>query len=467
MPTLRDGALAGLYALGASAAVLTAVAHSGRPPVLATALLATAAVVSERRQVLVGRLSMSATYLPIVLAIVIGGPIAGTVVSAASILAHLRRPYMRWFVWTCAGTISASTAGVVAWSVQSRPDTLPRLFAVAVAAGGVEVASSLALATLTIAIRRGPWRQTFLGAWSLGVGALAVYVPMVAGLGYAYVRISVWALVIGLPPLVAAQQLLVLYFQQKETAEHLAAAVDAAEATNRQLEAANEELGSKNTELEEANLSFAASLIVSLDARDHYTAGHSAAVAVYSRDVAREAGLSDDDQRLAYLAGLMHDIGKVGLPPGILEKPSPLSDDEELMMQQHVVIGERIISPVRQFGRLAPAVRHHHERFDGGGYPDGLAAQAIPVLARIIAVADTYNAMTSDRPYRLALAPDVALRQLQLLAGEQLDPRFAATLVDLLKRSDAAYRVARRAEFVIDFDHIGDVTPLVAALSRV
>src|SRR5207302_520853 len=147
------------------------------------------------------------------------------------------------------------------------------------------------------------------------------------------------------------------------------------EEANSELEAVNAELGAKNRELEEVNLSFAASLIVSLDARDHYTAGHSAAVAVYSRDIIRRVGLPIDEQRRAYLAGLMHDIGKVGLPPGILEKASALSPDEEAMMQQHVLIGERILAPVRQFGDLAPAVRHHHERYDGQGYPNRVAGE--------------------------------------------------------------------------------------------
>jgi HD-GYP domain-containing protein (c-di-GMP phosphodiesterase class II) len=188
---------------------------------------------------------------------------------------------------------------------------------------------------------------------------------------------------------------------------------------------------------------------------------------VYSRDIALAIGLSDEHQRNAYLGGLMHDIGKVGLPPGILEKQSALSDEEQTFMQQHVIIGERILAPVRQFAELAPAVRHHHERFDGAGYPDGLRGDEIPLLARIIAVADTYNAMTSDRPYRSALAPDTAAAHLEDLASTQLDAAFARALVKLLRESDAAYRVARKAEFVIDFGRLGNGVPLAAALARV
>jgi HD-GYP domain-containing protein (c-di-GMP phosphodiesterase class II) len=163
----------------------------------------------------------------------------------------------------------------------------------------------------------------------------------------------------------------------------------------------------------------------------------------------------------------MHDIGKVGLPPGILEKAAPLSSEEEAMMQQHVLIGERILAPVRQFGDLAPAVRHHHERYDGNGYPNRLAAGDIPLLARVIAVADTYNAMTSDRPYRPAMSPSAAMDALVQLAGTQLDPALAPILVGLLQEGDAGYQVARRSEFFIDFGRLGDTLPFADALAQV
>jgi hypothetical protein len=420
------------------------------------ALLATVAFVVERRSIsLTGRLSVSATYVPIVLALVIGGPTTGIIVSAAGFLAHFRAPYARWFVWTCGAVISAALAGMAGWGVHQSPTSPRDVFEVTLVTGGLNVVVGLALATLTVAVRQGPWRETFAAGWSLVIWAATIYLPMIAALSYAYARASIWALLAVFPPLMAAQQLLVLYLRQRETAERLADAVEAAEATNRELEV-------KNAELETVNLSFAASLIVSLDARDHYTAGHSAAVAVYARDLAVAIGLDDAACRRAYLAGLVHDIGKVGLPPGILEKPTPLSDEEQAQMQQHVLIGERIVSPVRQFSDLAPAVRHHHERYDGRGYPDGLAGQGIPLLARIVSVADTYNAMTSDRPYRPALAPHTATANLENLGGTQLDPVFALTLVAVLRASDAAYRVARRSEFIVDFARLDDAMSLMA-----
>ena len=152
-------------------------------------------------------------------------------------------------------------------------------------------------------------------------------------------------------PAVALQRLIHLYQEQRDATASLAAA---------------------NERLEEANLSFAAALIATLDARDRYTAGHSAAVAIYSRDIAERMGLSPEEQNLAHLAGLVHDIGKVGLPPGLLEKEGPLTLDERRVMETHSVIGERILANVPDYAEVAAIVRHHHERIDGNGYPDRL-----------------------------------------------------------------------------------------------
>ena len=128
-----------------------------------------------------------------------------------------------------------------------------------------------------------------------------------------------------------------------------------------------------NDQLERANLSFATALVATLDARDRYTAGHSAAVAIYAKDISVRMGLSHEHQRLAHVCGLVHDIGKIGLPPGLLEKPGALSLDERRLMERHSEIGQGILAKVDDYAEIASVVRHHHERFDGNGYPDGLA----------------------------------------------------------------------------------------------
>jgi HD-GYP domain-containing protein (c-di-GMP phosphodiesterase class II) len=144
-------------------------------------------------------------------------------------------------------------------------------------------------------------------------------------------------------------------------------------------------------------------------------------VAIYSRDIAERMGLPDETRRQAYLCGLVHDIGKIGLPQDCSRKPGALTLDERRQMQEHSAIGERILAHVDEYSEIAKIVRHHHERIDGQGYPDGLADQEIPLVSRIIAVADAYNAMTSDRPYRDAMPSRVARLRLAQAVDSQFD----------------------------------------------
>jgi putative nucleotidyltransferase with HDIG domain len=202
-----------------------------------------------------------------------------------------------------------------------------------------------------------------------------------------------------------------------------------------------------NGQLKAANLSFAKGLIATLDARDRYTAGHSAAVAMYAADIAQRMDLTPEHRELAYLCGLVHDIGKIGLPAGLLEKPGALTLDERREMQRHAEIGERILANVDTYGEIASVVRHHHERVDGQGYPDGLSGDEIPILSRIIAVADAYNAMTSDRPYRDAMPSRVARLRLAQAVETQFDTSVVAAFEAILASASEAYRLAQGAEF--------------------
>jgi HD-GYP domain-containing protein (c-di-GMP phosphodiesterase class II) len=147
---------------------------------------------------------------------------------------------------------------------------------------------------------------------------------------------------------------------------------------------------------------------------------------------------------------LLHDIGKVGLPATILEKEGPLTADERRQMEEHSIIGERILLNVQDYEEIASIVRHHHERIDGTGYPDGLRTEEIPLLARIIGVADAYNAMTSGRPYRAALSPRDALAQLASGSGSQFDPHVVAAFLEILSGSAEAYRRGARSDFALE-----------------
>ena len=158
-----------------------------------------------------------------------------------------------------------------------------------------------------------------------------------------------------------------------------------------------------------------------LEAKDVYTRGHSERVGASSRRLAVALGLPTTEVEIVARAGLLHDIGKIGVPETVLRKAGPLTPDEWVLMRRHPLIGAQIVAPFEFFTAGAAVIRHHHERVDGSGYPDGLTRHAIPIGARIVAVADVYDALTSDRPYRQAMSKEAALAFLRTQAGLGLD----------------------------------------------
>jgi diguanylate cyclase (GGDEF)-like protein len=175
-----------------------------------------------------------------------------------------------------------------------------------------------------------------------------------------------------------------------------------------------------------------AALAEALTERDRYTGEHSESVVELVARVARGLALSDREIDNVKAAALLHDIGKVAIPDSILNKPAPLDHDEWQIMREHPVIGERILRAIPGMGAIARIVRHEHERFDGSGYPDGIAGDGIPIGARIILACDAYHAMTSDRPYRLSMPHAEAIRELAKSAGTQFDPAVTEVLIGCL-----------------------------------
>ena len=173
-----------------------------------------------------------------------------------------------------------------------------------------------------------------------------------------------------------------------------------------------------------------AGLVMAVDTKDRYTKRHSEDVARYSLFLADRLQVDPDLRRTIEIAGLLHDVGKIGIPDTILRKPAPLTADEQTIVRQHVGLGDSIVRDVPNAGLVRAGVRHHHERWDGDGYPDRLAGEEIPLIARIVAVGDTFSAMTTTRPYRKALTIQDALHRLQEAAGSQLDPRLVASFVE-------------------------------------
>jgi diguanylate cyclase (GGDEF)-like protein/putative nucleotidyltransferase with HDIG domain len=178
--------------------------------------------------------------------------------------------------------------------------------------------------------------------------------------------------------------------------------------------------------LEHANMATVEALAAAVDAKDPYTRGHSQRVSAYAAAVAEAMGLSAAEIARVRLAGLLHDVGKIGVPDAILTKPGKLTAEEFAIIQQHPAIGERMLAGVPFLREILSAVRHHHERWDGRGYPDGLAGLALPRDAAILAVADSFDAMTSSRTYRAALPPSEARRRVREGSGMQFDPRVVA-----------------------------------------
>lgn len=166
-----------------------------------------------------------------------------------------------------------------------------------------------------------------------------------------------------------------------------------------------------------------------LEAKDPYTRGHSERVGATSATLARALGLGPAEVDTVAQAGFLHDIGKIGVPEAVLGKPGALTEEDWALMRRHPLIGAQIVAPFDFLASAAPIIRHHHERCDGSGYPDGLRGEAIPLGACIVAVADVYDALTSDRPYRAALGPEQALEHLGAEAARTLDARVVAAFV--------------------------------------
>ena len=177
-----------------------------------------------------------------------------------------------------------------------------------------------------------------------------------------------------------------------------------------------------------------------LEAKDPYTREHSKTVSEYALKIAQELGLSDDEQEVMRETALLHDIGKVGIAEAILNKPGKLNPQEWAEIKRHAQIGDEFLEPLKVLHIEQSMVRHHHERYDGKGYPDHLKGEQIPLYARILALADAYEAMTSERPYRRALNPIEALSELERCSGTQFDPKIVAAFVRILKKDKTFLR---------------------------
>jgi HD-GYP domain-containing protein (c-di-GMP phosphodiesterase class II) len=387
-------------------------------------ILAIGGFVTESFAVRVGpgnRAEVSAGGIVIILAAVLLGPFAAGVVGFAELLRDARRPPLaRWLAHAPLRCLIALAAGAAATSVGhggGNTKLLACVLAAWAAMTAVDIAGNSAIAYLR-GIEVGRFLRDSLAACYL---PFVFYLPIVWATAVAYRSAGIAALVMVLGPTLLAQYIYHLYQQRSQAYD----------------------------DLTEASLSFAIGMIRALDASDSYTAGHSASVGVYARDLALELGYPASAASVVQLAALLHDVGKIGVPGEILRKPSKLNDEEWSEIRRHPAIGQQITGEVPAFRWIAEAIRHHHERPDGRGYPDGLAASDIPHAALIIGAADAYSAMTSPRAYRDAITPLDATAELRRCAGSQFDPEVVGAFLRVLDERPYGYRAGEGDDFAI------------------
>lgn len=210
-----------------------------------------------------------------------------------------------------------------------------------------------------------------------------------------------------------------------------------------EVEKKTQEVMALHAKQEKVSMQIVTALSGAIDAKDTYTNGHSTRVAEYSREIARHAGLSEEKQNEIYMMGLLHDVGKIGIPDAIINKPAKLSDEEYAIIKTHPVMGAGILKNITEFPKLATGARWHHERYDGKGYPDGISGEEIPLEARIIAVADAYDAMSSKRSYRGVLPQDIIRAEMEKGKGTQFDPVFAEIMLGMIDE-DTDYQMREK-----------------------
>jgi hypothetical protein len=275
----------------------------------------------------------------------------------------------------------------------------PRTLLAAVVAGSIYFAANNALSTVAIALREGrSLRSVFAGDASIVAAGMLAYAPLGWLAANIYTTIGWWAAMLFAIPLYTTR-------------------------------AAYQ----KVVELREMFTQTVRSLASAVDAKDKFTSGHSERVQRIAVDIGREMRCSEKDLEALEWGGLLHDIGKIGVPDAVLLKQDKLTRDERIIMNQHPVKGEEIIKPVQRLGPELPIIRHHHEWYNGSGYPDHLEGEQIPRLARILGVADAFEAMTAARPYRMTpLTAEQALGELRKYSGIQFDPE----MVEAFARTD-------------------------------
>ena len=423
----------GLLLIGMVAASLTIeIAPIRRAPILFAALIAAVLLLDVVRLDVFERAKFSPTVPALALAFIFGpaGPVAAEL---ASTFSRMRRaPAIRWLFDLGALSLSGVAAAYV---YKALPHGSPWLLVLSgTLAGLVFYVANIALLATVLSLNEGispahVFRERFAWMW----WHYAMHGAMAGLLVVAYERLGALSLVLVALPLAS------LFLAERQY-------LDRSRQSVRELR----ELLDANTELLERTrrsyLGTITSLARTIEAKDPYTGGHTERVAELACLLARELGFGGDDLHAVEVGGVIHDIGKIGIPDAILLKPGRLDDAEFAEMKRHPLISSHILEDLDLPQIVLDMARHHHERFDGRGYPDGLAGEDIPLAARVLCVADALDAMTSNRPYRDALPVEAALAEIDRHAGSQFCPAVVVALRTLVARDPSLGGLVSGAE---------------------
>ena len=407
---------------------------------VACAVLSVLALTAESLAVeFTHRITLTASNLPILLAIMFLGPApAMAVAAAAGIWGCWRERSLFISLFNVCNFVLASAIGSVvflalhdAWGFQYSAVSAGLLVAGALAAATYEFSNMAAVGFASVLL----YRRSLATYWKAELPPFVRSVAVLTGLGLMtaalYAEAGLVAVVLLFVPLFASQYMFKLLANEKQ---HV----------TRQKQLSDQYL--------EMNIGLAAAMVVLLDSKDEYTAQHSAAVAMYCRDIARALELPEEEAEALHLAGLLHDLGKVGTPDAVLGKETALDEDDWGYIRQHPGKGAEVLSHLAAYQDVADIVQYHHERLDGSGYPDGVTGERIPELSKILAIADSYHAMTSDRPYKAARSSFEALKELRKCAGVTLDDRYVEVFARMLRDKDLAYREGTSTDFMGEYE---------------
>ena len=436
-PGIGLALLVGVVILGGASLALATVVEPRTVDVWALAILVGLAVIAERSDLsLYGSSRVSLTFIPIFASIALWGmtglPVVVTAAVVASSIGHGRPLHKTAFNFGTLMLAGAASAGVLELfgSIDYLHDW-PRLLGPTLLAGGANFAVNSALVAAAIALTtrsdiRSVWKENFVWLWPHYLVLAVLAVAIVA----AYESLGVWGIAVFLAPPVMMRLSIKQYLNMttKSVVDLRVAHGD--------LQTAHEQVSAAVASLGNAYDGTLRSLMKALDARDSDTAGHSERVADLTMAMAAEIGIPQDSDQWRYISwgALLHDVGKIAIADGILRKPGSLTDEEWESMRTHAQAGFDILQSVDFLAPAGEIVLAHHERFDGQGYPRGLAGEDIPLGARIFAIADAFDAMTSTRSYRSAFAAEQALAEILRHSGTQFDPAAVRAFLSVYQK---------------------------------